>query len=544
MPDQPAPGSTLGSYRLTEQVGQGGMGVVFRGEHVETGQVCALKVLSPSLATEEGFRARFERESSYAGSLDHPNVVSLYDAGEEDGVLYMAMQYVDGTDLKALLAAEGRLDPARSVDILAQVAAALDAAHATGLLHRDVKPGNIMLEPGAGPGGSDRCYLTDFGLSKNPSSDSFALTQQGSFVGTIDYTAPEQILAKPFDHRVDIYSLACVLYECLTGEVPFPKARDVEVLYGHIQDSPPRLTEKRPDVPAALDDVIATAMAKDPDDRHPSCTALIDAARAAAGVPEPAAAPPAGAPRGEPVLKVVEGRAAGTQIAVAGEFLIGRHAEGDGKLGRDPEISRRHAMVASADGDLTIEDLGSTNGTFVNGHRLEAPCRLSAGDRIEVGDTVLEVALAPSGRPAPGATMFAPIPSSTPPSHPAAEVSDPLPPVEEGEHPEGPDLDLPTTPLKAVDRKGPPEQPVPAAEDPVPVPPESAPALGDPDSVSPPPAPTPPPAAPAKEAEPRGRVVLRVEIDMDSGELSVGVEDGPGVRVVKHADGRWTVEPE
>lgn len=503
MGHEPGPGSELGAYRLTEQIGQGGMGVVYKGEHTGTGRVCALKVLTPQLALEEGFRHRFERESAYAGSLDHPNVVALYEAGEQDGVLYMAMQYVDGTDLKALLAEEGQLEPARAVHILTQVAAALDAAHGTGLLHRDIKPGNIMIEPGAGPDGSDRCYLTDFGLSKNPSSDSFALTAAGSFVGTIDYTAPEQILAKPFDHRVDIYSLGCVLYETLTGEVPYPKARDVEVLYGHIQDPPPRVAEKRPGAPPALDDVIATAMAKDPDDRYPSCGALMDAARAAAGVPDlPTSAPvPSDAAEGEAVLRVVAGKAAGTEIRIAGEFLIGRHAEGDGKLGRDPELSRRHAMVRREGERLVIEDLGSTNGTFVNDRRIDAPCELSAGDRIEVGDTVIEVSIPAAGAPPGGATVFAPIPSSTPPAEPAAEVEAPLPPVEEDEVP---------TPLEA--ELPPVEEPTPAPEAPEPV-----------------------AEVPEPVAEPRGKVVLRLEIDLDSGELSVDVEDGP--------EGRWRIEP-
>ena len=540
MAQEPGPGSELGAYRLTEQIGQGGMGIVYKGEHTGTGQVCALKVLTPELAQEEGFRHRFERESAYAGSLDHPNVIALYEAGEQDGVLYMAMQYVDGTDLKALLVEEGQLEPARAVHILTQVAAALDSAHATGLLHRDIKPGNIMIEPGANPDGSDRCYLTDFGLSKNPSSDSFALTAAGSFVGTIDYTAPEQILAKPFDHRVDIYSLGCVLYETLSGEVPYPKARDVEVLYGHIQDPPPRVTEKRPGAPPALDDVIATAMAKDPDDRYPSCSVLMDAARAAAGVPDlPTSAPPPAEAGAEAVLRVVAGKAAGTEIRIAGEFLIGRHAEGDGKLGRDPELSRRHAMVRREGERLLIEDLGSTNGTFVNDRRIDAPVELSAGDRIEVGDTVIEVSIPAAGAAPGGATVFAPIPSSTPPAEPAAEVEAPLPPVGEDEVPTPPEAELPPV-EEPTPAPGPPEQPVPASVEPLPVPGEAAPALGEPELAAPPPAPTPPPPAAEPEAEapaaePRGKVVLRLEIDLDSGELSVEVEDGP--------EGRWRIEP-
>ena len=498
------PGTQLGKYRLTEPIGQGGMGVVWKGENVETGEVAAVKLLVGELAEEDGFRERFKRESQYAGSLDHPHVIRVFEAGEQEGALYMAMQFVDGTDLKALLAQRGKLEAAEAARLLSEVAEALDAAHGKGILHRDVKPGNIMIESA-----TNRCYLTDFGLSKNPSEDSFALTAAGSFVGTIDYTAPEQILAKPFDHRVDVYSLACVLYEALSGEVPYPKSREVEVLYGHIQDPPPRLREKRPDAPEALEEVIVKAMAKDPDERYQTCGDLMQAARLAAGVTEgegftaPAAA-------GELVLRVVSGKAAGDELHVDGELLIGRHAEVEaGKLGKDPELSRRHAMLRREGPGLVIEDLGSTNGTFVNGARIGSVTTLRGGDRIEVGDTVIEVAVVTGATPepeqpaaAPGATVFAPIvPSSTPPAAPAAEAAAPLPPVAEEETPAPPEAGLPEPP-------GPETEETSAAK------------------------------------APGGKVSLRVEIDLESGELRVGVEDGPGVRVSKDGDGAWRIEPE
>src|SRR4051812_49708878 len=183
------------------------------------------------------------------------------------------MQYVEGEDLKALLSREGRLDARRAVGILGQVASALDAAHSTGLMHRDIKPGNVMI----GAGQPEHCYLTDFGLSKNVSSDSIALTAQGEFVGTIDYTAPELVLGKDADSRLDVYSLGCLFFECLAGAPPFNKERDVEVLYAHIQDPPPKISEVRADVPAGLDDVIAKAMAKKPEDRYASCSEFIAA---------------------------------------------------------------------------------------------------------------------------------------------------------------------------------------------------------------------------------------------------------------------------
>src|SRR4051812_45029498 len=177
------------------------MGVVYVGQGAD-GATVAVKLLTRDLARQSGFRERFVREARYANSLNHPNVIEVFDAGEQDGVLYIAMQFVEGEDLKALLVREGRLDARRTVGLLGQVASALDAAHSTGLMHRDIKPGNVMIANGQ----PEHCYLTDFGLSKNPSSDSIALTAQGEFVGTIDYTAPELVLGKEADSRLDVYS--------------------------------------------------------------------------------------------------------------------------------------------------------------------------------------------------------------------------------------------------------------------------------------------------------------------------------------------------
>src|SRR4051794_948927 len=186
-----AAGATIGGHRLLGQIGQGGMGVVYLAENETTGRRCALKLLPSELASKAGFRERFAREARYASAIRHPNIVEVYDAGEQDGTLWIAMQYVEGTDLHTLLDREARLDPARAMGILGQAASALDAAHAVGVLHRDVKPGNVLVAPPAEPGAPERAYLTDFGLSKNVDSDSLALTAKGEFVGTIDYTAPE-----------------------------------------------------------------------------------------------------------------------------------------------------------------------------------------------------------------------------------------------------------------------------------------------------------------------------------------------------------------
>src|SRR3954465_3085138 len=391
-------GTTIGGYRLDQLIGQGGMGVVYLGAHTENGAPVAVKLLTPELARQPGFRERFVRESQYASSLNHPNVIEVYDAGEQDGVLYIAMQLVEGTDLKHVLTQEGALDPGRAVRLLSQIAGALDVAHRQGLLHRDIKPGNIMIAAG------DRCFLTDFGLSKNVSSDSIALTAQGEFVGTIDYTAPELVLGKEADSRLDGRPLGCLFFECLAGAPPFNKERDVEVLYAHIQDPPPKISAVRGDVPAELDDVIAKAMAKKPEDRYATASEFMDHARAVIGEPPPPPPPPP-PPSGQPfpgatlVLRTTAGNAAGTEITVGDEFLIGRQAPGGGKLGNDIEISRRHARITrEPDGRFVLEDLGSTNGTFVNGERVTTRA-LAPHDVVEMGDTRL-IVLHPSEAPA------------------------------------------------------------------------------------------------------------------------------------------------
>jgi DNA-binding beta-propeller fold protein YncE len=220
------------------------------------------------------FRERFLRESEVAASLDHPNIVRVYDAGESDGLLYLAMQYVDGTDLKALLRREGALERGRAIAIVTQVADALDAAHARGLVHRDVKPSNVLV---AGPPGDEHCYLADFGLTKF-TSERTALTDSGQMVGTIDYIAPEQIRGDAVDGRADVYALACLLYHCLTGHAPFKRDTDVAVIYAHLEETPPRAGDQ-------LDDVLAKGMAKERDERWPTCGALVNAARAAPSIP-------------------------------------------------------------------------------------------------------------------------------------------------------------------------------------------------------------------------------------------------------------------
>jgi DNA-binding beta-propeller fold protein YncE len=250
------------------------MGVVYRATQTALDRVVALKLIVPELADDPGLRDRFERESRIAASIDHPNVLPLYYAGEQDGVLYQAMRYVDGTDLRTLVRAHGALPPERAVKIVAQVAAALDAAHARGLVHRDVKPANVMLTEG------EHAYLGDFGLSRRTASQD-ASTAGGSVVGTFDYVAPEQIRGERVDARADVYALGGVLFTALTGQVPFPRESDEARLWAHLQAEPPRLSERAPNLPPELDAVVARALAKRPDDRYPSAGDLARAARAA-----------------------------------------------------------------------------------------------------------------------------------------------------------------------------------------------------------------------------------------------------------------------
>jgi serine/threonine-protein kinase len=267
-------GSELGGYRLGEPLGRGGTSVVYRAQHVRLGRQAALKLLSPGVGDAD-FRERFLRESQVAAALDHPSIVPVYDAGEaEDGLLYIAMACVDGSDLKTLLAEEGRLELRRALRIVGQIGAALDAAHSRGLVHRDVKPANILVADG------DRAYLSDFGVAKNLASN--GTTRTGSFIGTIDYCAPEQIEGREVDSRTDVYALACVLYECLTGEPPFSRPSEVAVLNAHLHAPPPKLTRATPELPAALESVIEKALSKSPLDRYSTCGEFLAAARTAA----------------------------------------------------------------------------------------------------------------------------------------------------------------------------------------------------------------------------------------------------------------------
>ena len=274
----PLVGHELAGYRLQAVLARGGMGVIYEAESPRLGRTVALKVLAPGLSADDIFRARFLRESRIAASLNHPNVLPIFDTGAADDLLYIAMRYVQGADLRAVLKAQGRLTPTQALPLITQVGRALDAAHRARLVHRDVKPANILIERGSDDE-PDHVYLADFGVTKHASSTS-GLTRTGQFVGMIDYIAPEQIRSQHVDGRADVYSLGCVLYECLSGEPPFAREVEAAVLFAHLTDPPPRPCSVRPELPRAIDEVIARALAKDPAQRYPSCREFVTAARA------------------------------------------------------------------------------------------------------------------------------------------------------------------------------------------------------------------------------------------------------------------------
>lgn len=304
--DIPQPGDELAGFRLERVIGRGGMGVVFLAEQVALRRRVAVKVISPELAHDVAFRARFEREAQLAAAIDHPNVVAVYGAGEEDGRLYIAMRYVEGPDLGALIAREGPLAPDRAANLVAGIADALDAAHAAGLVHRDVKPANILVSQ---RDGRERPYLTDFGLTKAVAAG--GLTQTGQWMGSPDYAPPEQIQGEPVDARADVYALGAVLHHALTNSVPFPRDSQMAKLYAHVHDPAPVPSSLDPRLDPAFDAVIARAMAKRPADRYPSAGDLGRAALAAA----------AGHAATEPERTVATGRAAPTGGAAATEVV-------------------------------------------------------------------------------------------------------------------------------------------------------------------------------------------------------------------------------
>ena len=315
--DFPAPlagsgaGALVAGYRLEARVGAGGMAVVYRARDERLGRLVALKVLAPGLAADEEFRRRFIAESRAAAAVDDPHIIPVYEAGEADGVLFIAMRFVPGSDLRAVLAREGSLEPAAVTEVISPVAAALDAAHRAGLVHRDVKPANILVDER--PDRAPHVYLSDFGVSKGAMS-SVGMTASGMFLGTAEYAAPEQIQGLAVDGRTDQYALACVAYQLLTGVTPFQRDQGMAVLFAHMSEPPPSLTSRRPDLPGAADQVLARALAKVPEKRYGSCREFADALRDALGQQAPRAGGVRPAPARGASPAAGEGPAAGETV--------------------------------------------------------------------------------------------------------------------------------------------------------------------------------------------------------------------------------------
>src|SRR5262245_3677932 len=385
-------GAEFLGYRIEELMGHGGMGVVYRAYDLRLKRTVALKLVTPELALDDRFRERFARETELIVSLEHPNVVPIHDAGDVAGRLYLAMRLVAGGDLRTLLRTHGALEPSRALAICRQVAQALDAAHAKGLVHRDVKPSNILLDEG------DHVYLADFGLTRRLVERGSTRGDGGS-VGTPAYLAPEQIEGGRVDGRADIYSLGCVLYECLTGAPPFADGSQLAVAWAHLEEEPPRASGHGSELPAAIDDVLRGAMAKSPDERYRTCGALIQAAEAALGI-----RPRSRERKGllAAVLVAAATAAVATPLlvrgghktpAVVGNSLVKIDVDSDqiadvvpgGRILSEIESVGKYVFAAS-EGDGTLTRVDSRTGAVVNSGRFDASTCLAVegGNRLWV----------------------------------------------------------------------------------------------------------------------------------------------------------------
>jgi serine/threonine-protein kinase len=373
--DQLQPGTEFAGYRIIAQAGRGGMGVVYRAEDARLGRAVAVKLLAPELAVDPLYRERFVRESRLAAMIDHPNILPVYEAGESGGLLYIAMRWVEGSDLATLIVREGPLAPERAVTLLAQVASALDAAHERGLVHRDLKPANILVTTSGGRGQAEHAYLTDFGVAKERSGP--GLTRTSAFIGSPHYAAPEQFEGKELDGRADQYALAGVLVDCLTGEPPFVRSMDVGVMYAHLHDPPPRLAERQPGLPTSLDAVVARGMAKKRDERYENCSSFVAAVRdALADRPVRATDRAAAATVVEAVPSVRSPSQRTTQIepVVAGA----RPAHGS--------RSRRRRWLVVAVIGIVLAGVGAAVGVLAFGD--DSPAATSSQDDAGTGDGV------------------------------------------------------------------------------------------------------------------------------------------------------------
>jgi serine/threonine protein kinase len=421
--DSFAPGTRIAGYLLEAPLGAGGMGAVFRAHDEALDRVVALKVVYAGTGIDQVIRERFVREALAIAKVDHPHIIPVYSAGEDGDVMFIAMRYSTGGDLRSRVRRDGPFAAGRAAAVISPVASALDAAHESGLVHRDVKPANILADDGHGRR-PVHVYLSDFGLARGALSGG-GLTGDGQFVGTPDYAAPEQIKGQLTGGQADQYSLACVTYSVLTGQLPYVRENPMAVLYAHMDAPPPRVTELRHDLPSAVDDVLARALAKDPGHRFPSCGEFADALRDALGVGpydttmllSARLAPPA-PPRSARVWSAMvsadrsyyEGVRAANEaeaevihfpdhyserwVSLAGPRLtIGRrsrsrHIDPDIDLTGDFGVSALHAVLSAApDGTWHVTDQDSSNGTQVNGREISAhePVPLHDGDYINLG---------------------------------------------------------------------------------------------------------------------------------------------------------------
>jgi serine/threonine protein kinase len=347
------PGALVAGYRIESRIGAGGMAVVFRARDERLGRSIALKVMAPEWTGDEEYRRRFVAESRAAARVDDPHVIPVYEAGTAGGVLFIAMRLVAGTDLRGVLRREGALPPGRALELLSPVASALDAAHAAGLVHRDVKPGNILVDER--PGRPDHVYLADFGLSKG-AAGGVSLTGAGLYVGTPNYSAPEQIQGYDVDGRADQYAMACVAFEVFTGRVPYARDQPMAVLLAHVSEPPPSLAARRPDLPVTVDQVMARALAKQPEQRYASCRDFTDALREALGlspygsgsttVSPGASSLPASPAPGPGTTEGADGPTGPTQDGASGRGSRSGPGAGAGKPTRHPR--RRHLVIALA----------------------------------------------------------------------------------------------------------------------------------------------------------------------------------------------------
>jgi serine/threonine-protein kinase len=403
----PGVGETFGGYAIESLLGRGGMGAVYLATHARLARKVALKVIAPELVHDEEFRARFLRESQLAASLDHPNVIPIYDAGEVDGILFLAMRYVSGPSLQTLLRARGAISPEETLRLAEQIGHALDAAHAAGLVHRDVKPANVLLSESG-----DHAWLCDFGLAKPASSH--GMTQTGSFLGTVDYCAPEQVEGRDVDGRTDLYALGAVLFHCLAAQPPYRRETDFAVLEAHLRDPPPALSTARPGLPPALDGVLATAMAKYPDVRYRSGHELAAAFAAALTGPDGAATraapPPVVPPPVEAATVALRSprRRRGVVVTALAIVLLAAGGIAGGILatrGSSPTTPKLLAFVDRIENVLAQSHAGRKE--IVAALNAGLACRISpreAGRRIgSVGDNRESILLQLGSLPAPTA---------------------------------------------------------------------------------------------------------------------------------------------